>query len=78
MKLLLDTHAFIWWFNEPDGRESGAEERCTGFAGRTGTRAWFKCLAHHHKNPFDRLLVTQANVEGASLVSGDLCFQVTL
>jgi PIN domain nuclease of toxin-antitoxin system len=25
----------------------------------------------HHKDPFDRLLVAQANVEGISLVSAD-------
>ena len=31
-------------------------------------------LPAHHKDPFDRLLVAQANVEGAFLVSGDLVF----
>jgi PIN domain nuclease of toxin-antitoxin system len=28
-------------------------------------------LPHHHGDPFDRLLVAQAQVEGATLVSGD-------
>jgi len=28
-------------------------------------------LATHHKDPFDRLLIAQANIEGAVLVSGD-------
>ncbi len=28
-------------------------------------------LPHHHRDPFDRLLIAQALVEGMSLVSGD-------
>lgn len=28
-------------------------------------------LPHHHRDPFDRLLVAQAQVEGATLVTGD-------
>jgi PIN domain nuclease of toxin-antitoxin system len=28
-------------------------------------------LAHHHKDPFDRLMVAQAQVEGIPLVSND-------
>ena len=28
-------------------------------------------LPMHHKDPFDRLLIAQANVEGAVLISGD-------
>ena len=28
-------------------------------------------LPAHHKDPFDRLLIAQANVEGAVLISGD-------
>lgn len=31
-------------------------------------------LPYHHKDPFDRLLIAQANVEGAQLVSGDSAF----
>ena len=31
-------------------------------------------LPHHHKDPFDRLLVAQAQVEGCSLVSCDTAF----
>jgi PIN domain nuclease of toxin-antitoxin system len=31
-------------------------------------------LPAHHKDPFDRLLVAQSNVEGAFLVSGDPVF----
>ena len=31
-------------------------------------------LPYHHKDPFDRLLIAQANVEGAQLISGDSAF----
>ena len=31
-------------------------------------------LALHHRDPFDRLLIAQSQVEGISLVSGDLAF----
>ena len=47
MKLLLDTHAFIWLHSAPHK------------------------LSLHHKDPFDRLLIAQANVEKAVLVSKD-------
>ena len=28
-------------------------------------------LPHHHRDPFDRLLISQARIEGATLVSSD-------
>ena len=28
-------------------------------------------LPHHHNDPFDRLLIVQAQIEGISIVSGD-------
>jgi PIN domain nuclease of toxin-antitoxin system len=31
-------------------------------------------LPSHHKDPFDRLLVAQANVENATLISSDPIF----
>ena len=31
-------------------------------------------LPYHHKDPFDRLLIAQANVEDVLLVSGDSIF----
>lgn len=31
-------------------------------------------LPFHHRDPFDRLLIAQANVEGAVLVSTDTAF----
>ena len=115
MKLLLDTHAFIWWDSDP------ARLSATALAALRdpANDVWFSVasiwemvvkaglgkltlrlpladivrqqqanglrvlpihLAHIfaieglpaiHKDPFDRALVAQANVEGAELVSAD-------
>lgn len=116
MKLLLDTHTFIWWVNEPEklspkalsllsdrGNDlvlsvvSAWEMQIKVQLGRlkltvplgelieTQVRAnglrilpvelehvlALQTLPAHHKDPFDRLLIAQANAEGAALVSRD-------
>lgn len=111
MRLLLDTHAFLWWrakdrrlseralsaiadaevvfvsaasaweaaikaalgrLRYPDTIESGVEE--SGFEKLPislahGERA--AALPRHHADPFDRMLVAQAQAEGLTLVSRD-------
>ena len=112
MKLLLDTHVFLWW--RGDSRELGKAARdAMMHAGNevyvSAVAAWeivikralgklrfdesvgeaiaeegftplevsvrhvdeLSKLADHHRDPFDRLLVAQARVEGMSLVSAD-------
>jgi PIN domain nuclease of toxin-antitoxin system len=116
MKLLLDTHTFIWWDSEPARLSPQALALCQDrqnvlllsvvsiwemqiklHLGKLRLALPLKeiietqqqtnnieilpvTLAHvlalenlpvHHKDPFDRLLVAQAMVEGAVLVSGD-------
>lgn len=111
MKLLLDTHAVLWWQSEdrrlpkPARRAiagadivwvsaaSGWEIAIKAALGRVRLDEPFEVtvasddftelpvtLAHaarlaglpsHHADPFDRLLVAQALVEGATLVSKD-------
>ena len=112
MKLLLDTHAALWWLSDDDrlgpacadllGDESNdvllsdavawevAVKRSTGdlrapvgFAAiliGAGANALRVTIAHveaagrlawHHRDPFDRMLVAQATVEQAVLVSDD-------
>ena len=119
MKLLLDAHVSIWWFNEPEKLSPKAStlladdnnELLLSAAGvwemqikiqsgklkfsvplrelaesqekTNGVKVLPAGLEHvlsldalpsHHKDPFDRLLVAQANVESAFLVSGDAVF----
>lgn len=120
MKLLLDTHTFIWWDSKPDNLSSQALALCQNRANvvllsvasvwemqiklRLGKLSLNLPLAEviesqrqtnnievlpvtldhvlaldglpsHHKDPFDRLLIAQANVEDAVLISGDSVFE---
>lgn len=119
MRLLLDTHAFIWWDSDPARLPSRVLALCKDPANTllfSVVSVWeiqiklqlgkltlklpladiiegqrqtnhikilpvtlphvlaLQNLPAPHKDPFDRLLVAQANVEGATLVSGDLVF----
>lgn len=112
MRLLLDTHAFLWWLN--DGPELGRQARHhiqdpDAFVFVSAATAWeiavkrssgkleaagdietwirdnqFRGLdvtvAHairsaelprHHQDPFDRLLVAQAQLDELTLVTSD-------
>ena len=115
MKLLLDTHAFIWWDSNPAQLSARALAALCDPANEVwlsvasvwemvikaqlgkltlrvpladivnqqqgnGLRVLPVTLAHAlgvdglppiHKDPFDRVLIAQANVEGAELVSAD-------
>jgi PIN domain nuclease of toxin-antitoxin system len=115
MKLVLDTHAFIWWDSDPAQLSAVTlaalrdptndvflsvacvwEMVIKAQLGKltlrlplvdivsqqraNGVRVLSVSLEHVlaveglppvHKDPFDRLLVAQANVEGAELVSAD-------
>jgi PIN domain nuclease of toxin-antitoxin system len=114
VKLLLDTHAILWW-QKDDRRLKKAARNAIGDAeivwvsavsaweaaikmalGRLRLDEPFRILikvddftelpmtlAHadalaalppHHRDPFDRVLVAQAQVEGAILVSHDRAF----
>jgi len=115
MKLLLDSHTFLWWNNEPDKLSPRVLEMCKDSENalfvsvasiwelqikfQLGKLRLYKPLAeiirqeqengieilsveashvfaldslpNHHKDPFDRLLVAQALVEDAVLISAD-------
>lgn len=116
MKLLLDTHAFLWWIGD-DARLSGPAREAIADPGNdvsfSVASAWelaiktaigrfeadgelrpfldehiqrnafqvlpvklehavsVASLPAHHRDPFDRLLVTQAAAEGLTLVTRD-------
>lgn len=120
MKVLLDTHAFIWWSSEPAKLSQTALSLCQDPSNSlllSVTSIWemqiklqlgklkldlplaelvrsqqqtndievlpvlllhvleLEHLPDHHKDPFDRLLIAQANSEHAVLVSSDPIFQ---
>ncbi|MBA2244188.1 MAG: type II toxin-antitoxin system VapC family toxin [Gemmatimonadota bacterium] len=115
MRLLLDTHAFLWW-SEDDlrlkqaVRESIAEAEQVLVSVASAWEAAIKmalgklqivlpfeeaveisqfskllidfshaaavaALPHHHGDPFDRMLIAQAQVEGLTLVTHDRRFE---
>lgn len=116
MRLLLDTHAFIWWDSDPtklSPRVMGLCEDASNVILLSVASVWemqiktqlgkmqldkpleeiiahqqqtnqmqvlpialghvlaLRRLPDHHRDPFDRLLIAQADVEGAALVSHD-------
>jgi PIN domain nuclease of toxin-antitoxin system len=111
VKLLLDTHAALWWLSgEPVGAEAERQlsdesnrvmlsavvvwevaiKRSLGKLDAPGNlvdvllgagaapapitlehAATVESLPRHHRDPFDRLLVAQATVERAAIVSAD-------
>ena len=117
MKILLDTHCWLWWFLEPDKLGARAIELISDRRNQiffSAASAWEIAikssikklklpdqpkpyiptrlaeqgmtslpitvehallvdeLPFHHKDPFDRILVAQAQVENLSLMSADL------
>lgn len=115
MRLLLDTHAFLWWSDddrrlkaEPRRAIAKAETVAVSAAsaweaaikialGRLKMRTPFEqaveanafesllitfahagavtSLAPHHRDPFDRMLIAQAIVEGFTIVTHDRRFE---
>jgi PIN domain nuclease of toxin-antitoxin system len=109
MRVLLDTHAFVWWDNDELPRSvrnriqsadrvyvsaaSAWEVAIKTALGKITAHASFadsiedygfdalpitvahadavRALPPHHRDPFDRLLVAQAQIEGLALVSRD-------
>jgi PIN domain nuclease of toxin-antitoxin system len=120
VKLLFDTHTFVWWDSDPGKLSAMALALCSDPANElilSVTSLWEMQIKHQlgklslrlplidivahqqatnsvivlpilpahvlaldglptpHKDPFDRLLVAQANSEGATLVSADTIFK---
>lgn len=109
MKLLLDTHTFVWWDNDDLPRAVRDRIRSADAVYVSAASAWevaiktalgkitargtfadaiddygfdplpvtvahadaVRSLPPHHRDPFDRLLVVQAQLEDLTLVSRD-------
>ena len=119
MRLLLDTHAFLWWLEgnrrlsrkardaigDPSshvfvsaasvweiatkfrlGRLPGVAAIVNDMAGQVASQAFSSLpislvhaqraglLAGHHRDPFDRMLIAQAQSEGLLLISNEKLF----
>jgi PIN domain nuclease of toxin-antitoxin system len=119
MKLLFDTHTFIWWDSEPNKLSEQVLSLCQNPENElllSVVSVWEMQIKHqlqklelrlplaeliheqcernsiqilsielnhvlaldnlpaHHKDPFDRLLIAQANAEDILLISGDPVF----
>jgi PIN domain nuclease of toxin-antitoxin system len=120
VKLLLDTHCWLWWFAEPERLNETAVAQVTDEANevwlsvasvwemgikvtigklglpesletyvasrmkRLGAKSLEITASHalraaalpmHHRDPFDRMLVAQAQLEGMALMSADEVFR---
>lgn len=115
MKLLLDTHIFLWWRAEPSRLASDIQDAIatadlvyvsaasaweaaikvslgklripTTFEVGVVESGFEKLIIHfahaeqsaklplHHKDPFDRMLIAQATLEGLTLVTHDKQFE---
>lgn len=115
MKLLLDTHAWLWWLSDPEQLTQQALNRIASpnhLVAVSAASVWEVVikrargrlrfdgdpvaavvdsgfeplainLAHaaragdlppHHRDPFDRMLVAQAEIEGLTIVTRDPAF----
>jgi PIN domain nuclease of toxin-antitoxin system len=119
MRILFDTHAFLWWFDAPERLSEDARHACLDpnnelllsvvtlweiqvkrqIGKLTLTRPLREIVEEQertngthliavrpehvyaldalpllHRDPFDRLLIAQANAEGAALLSMDSSF----
>ena len=119
MRLLLDTHIFLWWAGEPGRLSARVRALCEDTSNElvlSVVSVWemqiklqlgklrlglplqdliatqqrtnglvilpielahvlaLQGLPGHHNDPFDRLLIAQANVEGVTLLSADSVF----
>lgn len=62
--------------NAPEGVEDAVEdERFIGLPVSLHHAARASALPPHHRDPFDRMLIAQAQTEGLILVSGDGMFE---
>jgi len=117
MKLLLDSHAFLWWLAEDRRLSAGARQAVADPASTVHVSAatvWelsikaslgkldldgadlveeiegndfvelpmtarhslaAAALPRHHEDPFDRMLIAQARIEGLTIVTRDPAFR---
>ncbi len=78
MRLLLDSHAFLWWLVDLGGADLVEEIEANDFVELPMTARHALAagtLPRHHQDPFDRMLIAQARVEGLTVVTRDPAFR---
>jgi PIN domain nuclease of toxin-antitoxin system len=80
VKLLLDSHAFLWWLAGDPKLAAGARQAVADPASTVHVSAatvWELSIkaSRHHEDPFDRMLVAQAQIEGLTIVTRDPAFR---
>lgn len=117
MKLLLDSHAFLWWLADDPMLDAGAKQAVadpTSIVHVSAASVWelaikaalgkldlggadlveeieenvfvelpmtarhslaAAALPRHHDDPFDRMLIAQAKLEGLTIVTRDAAFR---
>ena len=79
-RALLDTHAWLWAITAPDRLRDDARELIAD-AGNESLAIEHRhalrvgALPLHHHDPFDRLLIAQAQVEGLPIITADGAFE---
>lgn len=71
MKLILDTHTFIWFINGDKIDDNGFEILPIFFE----HTLLVSQMEFHHRDPFDRLIAAQAKSENMTIVSKDKYFE---
>ena len=80
MRLLLDTHSFLWYIEDDDKLSQFIPEQLLinqidVLPISLPHLARYTELPFHHRDPFDRLIIAQALVEDIPVVSRDKPFQ---
>lgn len=79
MRLLLDTHSFLWYIEDDDRLSQRAEQLLINEIDVLPISlphlATYTELPFYHRDPFDRLIIAQAMVEDIPVVSRDKPFQ---
>ncbi|HKZ86667.1 MAG TPA: type II toxin-antitoxin system VapC family toxin [Anaerolineae bacterium] len=76
MNLLLDTHSFLWFIagSSQLSRPARTLIEDPTLPIQLPHVAVVTTLPFHHRDPFDRLLIAQAQIEQMPLLSGDTAF----
>lgn len=73
MNLLLDTVAYLYWLLDDWRLSSTARDAMSEATNTLGLRV-AASLAPHHRDPFDRLIIAQTQLESMAVVTNDSAF----